>query len=46
MFYQHTRDRRLRSSTHTVKFDHDNAKPHVHKYVHNYLKSKDITIIR
>ena len=42
MFYQHTRKRRLRSGTHTVKFDHDSAKPHVH----NDLKSEGIAIIR
>jgi hypothetical protein len=32
--------------THAIKLHHDNARPHVHKDVLNYLKSKGIQTIR
>ena len=34
------------SGTHAIKLHHDNAKPHMHKDVVNYLESEGIKIIR
>ena len=40
------RKQRPTSGTHAIKLHHDNAKPHVHKEVLNYLESEGIKIIR
>jgi [histone H3]-lysine36 N-dimethyltransferase SETMAR len=37
---------RPKSGTHAVKLHHDNARPHVHKNVYNFLKSNGITVIQ
>ena len=40
------RNQRPTSVRHAIKLHHDNAKPHKHKDVVNYLESEGIKIIR
>ena len=40
------RKQRSTSGTHAIKLHHDNAKPHMHKNIVNYLESEGIKIIR
>ncbi len=40
------RKKRPTSGTHAIKLHHENAKPHVHKDVLNYLESEGIKIIQ
>ena len=45
LLFEEIRTQRLTSDTHTIKH-HNNAGPHMHKGIVNYLESEGITIIR